>query len=323
MDYVLDSELAAVATFIPKVDFGDVTAARELARQFSGQAAAYESTRPLTVQDIAIPGEQGAPPVAARLYLPADRCGPVPGLLYLQGGAYVLGDLDGGDGPARRIADQTGTAVLNVQYRLAPEDPYPAALDDCYAALRWMAGSAGHEHGIDANRIGVLGESSGGGLAAALCLRSRDHGGPALAAQFLDAPTVDDRLRTHSMRHLPDTPTWQASNSPLSWQHYLRGTARPGDTDVPLYAAPGRAQLTDLVALPPAYVTAYQVDPTRDEGLDYARLLIQAGVPTELHHYSGAFHVAHAIPGTAIGARITADRMNAISRLLHGPNPPA
>ncbi len=153
--------------------------------------------------------------------------------MYLQGGAFVLGDLGSGDDTARRIADQTGTAVLNVRYRLVPEDPYPAALDDCFAALRWMAGSTGREHGIDGNRIGVLGESAGRGLAAALCLRTRDHGGPALIAQFLDAPTLDDRLRTHSMRHLPDTPTWQASNSPHSWQHYLRGTTQPGDADGP------------------------------------------------------------------------------------------
>ncbi|QIY68776.1 alpha/beta hydrolase [Streptomyces sp. RLB1-33] len=323
MDYVLDSELAAVAPFIPRIDLADVTAARELARQFSAPAPPYEPTRPFRIREVSIPGEPGTPQVLGRIYAPADRSGPVPGLMYLQGGAFVLGDLDSGDDTACRIADQTGTAVLNVRYRLAPEDPYPAALDDCHAALRWMAGSAGREHGIDENRIGVLGESSGGGLAAALCLRVRDHGGPALIAQLLDAPTVDDRLRTHSIRHLPDTPTWQATNSPHSWRYYLYGTAQPGGSDVPLYAAPGRAQLGDLAALPPAYVTAYQIDPTRDEGLDYARLLIQAGVPTELHHYSGAFHVAHAIPGTAIGARMTADRMNAIRRLLHTPNPPA
>ncbi|MET7458196.1 alpha/beta hydrolase [Streptomyces sp. NPDC005574] len=323
MDYVLDSELAAVAPFIPRIDLADVTAARALARQFSSPVAPYEPTRPLTVQDVSIPGEPGAPHVRGRTYLPAGRPGPIPGLMYLQGGAFVLGDLDSGDDTARRIADQTGTAVLNVRYRLAPEDPYPAALDDCYAALRWMAGSMGREHGIDANRIGVLGESSGGGLAAALCLRARDHGGPALAAQFLDAPTVDDRLQTHSMRHLPDTPTWQASNSPYSWQYYLGATVQPGAAGVSLYAAPGRAQVADVAALPPAYVTAYQVDPTRDEGLDYARLLIQAGVPTELRHYSGAFHVAHAVPGTAIGTRMTAERMDAIRRLLHLPKPPA
>jgi acetyl esterase len=317
VDYVLDHELAAVAPFIPRIDLADVTTARELARQFSAPASTYEPTRALVVLDVSIPGEPGEPQVLGRIYVPADRSAPVPGLMYLQGGAFVLGDLDSGDDMARRIADQTGTAVLNVRYRLAPEDPYPAALDDCHAALRWMTGRAGREHGIDESRIGVLGESSGGGLAAALCLRARDHGGPTVIAQFLDAPTVDDRLQTHSIRHLPDTPTWQASNSPHSWRYYLGSIAQPGDADVPLYAAPGRAQLGDVAALPPAYVTAYQVDPTRDEGLDYAHLLIQAGIPTELHHYSEAFHVAHAVPGTAIGARMIADRMDAIRRMLH------
>ncbi|MFK0282292.1 alpha/beta hydrolase [Streptomyces sp. NPDC090499] len=254
-----------------------------------------------------------------RLYAPAERTDPVPGLLYLHGGAFVMGELDGVDHQARLIADRAGVAVVSVDYRLAPEHPYPAGLDDCYAALVWTAGHAARDHGVDGTRIGVLGESAGGGLAAALALAARDRGGPVLTAQLLDAPTVDDRLRTHSMRNLPDTPTWSASNSPYSWRYYLGDIAQPGSPDVPLYAAPARAELNDLVGLPPAWVAAYQIDPTRDEGLDYAHLLIQAGVPTELHHYSGAFHLAHMIPGTAMGKRLIAARIDAIQRLLPGP----
>ena len=118
------------------------------------------------------------------------------------------------------------------------------------------------------------------------------------------------------MTTLFDTPTWQSVNSRHSWRYYLQGTAEPGNADVPIYAAPARATVTDLFGLPPAFVMAYQIDPTRDEGLDYARLLIQAGVPTEIHHYSEAFHLAHFIPGTAIGARMIADRTGAIRRML-------
>ncbi|HTF12736.1 MAG TPA: alpha/beta hydrolase fold domain-containing protein, partial [Asanoa sp.] len=108
----------------------------------------------------------------------------------------------------------------------------------------------------------------------------------------------------------------QPRNSLYSWRYYLRGTAEPGAAYVPIYAAPARASVDALTGLPPAYVTSYEVDPTRDEGLDYALTLIRAGVPTELHHYPGAVHVTHSIPGTAIGARMTDDRIAAIGRLL-------
>ena len=119
---------------------------------------------------------------------------------------------------------------------------------------------------------------------------------------------------------LVDVPVWQPRNSPYSWGHYLRGTAQPGQADVPLYAAPGRATIDDVADLPPAFVTSYQVDPTRDEGLHYALTLIQAAVPTDLHHYAGALHVAHSVvPATTIGARMITDRLEAIRRLLVNP----
>jgi acetyl esterase len=316
MNYVLDPELAEIAPAIPALNLSDVPGTRALARKFLGLGPQYESTQPLSIVDVKVPGYQRAPDVGVRVYVPSERSD-APGLIYLHGGAYVTGELDSVDNQARLIADQASVAVVSVDYRLAPENPYPAALDDSYAALLWIAGEAAKEHGIDAARIGVLGESSGGGLAAALALVSRDRGGPALAAQFLDAPTVDDRLQTHSMRNIPHSPTWNATNSPYSWGYYLHGVAEPGSPQVPVYAAPGRATLEDLVGLPATWIATYQVDPTRDEGLDYARLLIQAGVPTELHHYGAAFHMAHVIPGTAIGTRMITARVDAIRRLLH------
>ena len=228
----------------------------------------------------------------------------------------MTGGLFSVDFNARMLADRAEVAVVTVDYRLAPEHPYPAGLEDSYAALEWAAGKGG-EYGIDPGRLGVLGESSGGGMAAALSLLARDRGGPRLAAQFLDAPTVDDRLDTPSMTTLTDTPTWRSVNSPYSWRYYLQGTAEPGGADVPVYAAPARATVQDLTGLPPVFLTAYQIDPTRDEALNYARLLIEAGVPTEVHHYSRAFHLADIFPGTAIGARMTADRIQALRGMLH------
>jgi acetyl esterase/lipase len=315
MDYVLDPELAVVAAALPRMDLSDLASARETERLLVDHLPTYEARTALSIRDITVAGRQDAADVSARVYAPAEPSPPAPALLYLHGGAYVMGGLPLADSTARMIVDRSGVIVVAVDYRLAPEHPYPAGLEDSYAVLRWAV-DKGAEYGIDTDRLGVLGESAGGGLAAALALLARDRHGPRLTAQFLDAPTIDDCLNTPSMRTLSDTPAWQSANSPRSWRYYLLGTAEPGGADVPIYAAPGRAMVNDLSGLPPAFVTAYQVDPTRDEGLDYAHRLIQAGVPTEVHHYACAFHMAHIIPGTAIGARMIADRIEAIRRMM-------
>jgi acetyl esterase len=315
MDYALDPELAAVAAALPKMDLSDLAAARESGQLLFAQPK-YEARIPLTVQDVIVPGGQSTAGVPVRVYVSAERSTPAPALLYLHGCADVMGGLAMADFTARMLVEWAGVTVVAVDYRLAPEHPYPAGLADSYAVLQWAA-DQGEEFGIDPDRLGVLGEGAGGGLAAALTLLARDRHGPRLTAQFLDAPTIDDRLDTPSMTTLVDTPMWQSVNSPHSWRYYLQSTAEPGSADVPTYAAPARAAVEDLSGLPPAFVTAYQIDPTRDEGLDYARMLIQAGVPTEVYHYAGAFHLAHVIPGTTIGVRMIGDRIKAIRRMLH------
>jgi acetyl esterase len=319
MDDILDPELAAVAPALPAVDLSDLQSARSLARTFAGMAPKYESGRALDVVDLTVPGYDGAPGVPVRVYAPAARPATIPGLIYLRGGGWVTGELDSVDSHARLIADRAEVAVVSVDYRLAPEHPYPAALFDAFAVLLWASGEAGAAHGIDAERIGLWGESSGGGIAAGVALLAKDRGGPLPAAQFLDAPAVDDRLQTYSMRYLTDAPFWKAANSVYGWDYYLRGIAEPGSHDVPTYAAASRARVQDLAGLPPTWIAAYQVDPIRDEVLAYAQLLIRAGVPTDVNHYSGAFHVAHVVPGTAIGARIIDDQVDAVRRLLHVP----
>jgi acetyl esterase len=153
--------------------------------------------------------------------------------------------------------------VVSVEYRLAPEDPFPAGLEDCYAALVWLHESAA-ELGVDGDRIAVVGRSAGGGLAAALALVTRDRHGPALCFQCLAIPELDDRLDTPSMQAFVDTPLWNRPLAEASWRHYL-GDDR---SDVSPYAAPARA--TDLSGLPPAYVSTMEFDPLRDEGIAYA-----------------------------------------------------
>src|SRR5262249_8261625 len=162
------------------------------------------------------------------------------------------------------------------------EHPYPAAVDDCYAALCWMAEGA-EQLGIHSDRIAVVGSSSGGCLAAALSLLARDRGGPHICFQLLNAPVLDDRLGTQSLTAFTDTPVWDRRSAVLSWRHYLGETRE----NVPAYAAPARAE--DLAGLPPAYIATSQFDPLRDEGILYGLRLLQAGVAAEIHNFPGAY----------------------------------
>jgi acetyl esterase/lipase len=315
MAYIADPELAAIVHMLPRADLSDLPGTREAARQMAGQAPVYQPGRELDITDVTVPGPPGDPGVPARVIVPAERTGLLPGLIYLHEGAFSFGSIASIEAAARYLADRVDVAVITVAYRLAPEHPYPAALHDSYAALEWATGARAADHGIDPGQVAVLGQSAGGGLAAALSMLARDRSGPRIVAQFLDAPTVDDRCAEPSMREFPDTPLCAGVNSPILWRYYL-GDIRPGSDDVPLYAAPARAMPEDLAGLPPAWVATYQIDPTRDEVLNFAGRLIHAGVPTELHHYAGAFHLSHLFPGTSIGARMLADRAEAIGRIL-------
>jgi len=210
--------------------------------------------------------------------------------------------------------------VFSVDYRLAPEHPFPAGLEDCYATLVWVAENAG-ELGVDPERIAAGGESAGGGLTAGVALLARDRGGPRLCLQVLGLPEIDDRLETASMRSLGvDIPITTIANGEISWDSYLGAGVR-GTDRVSAYAAPSRA--TDLAGLPPALVTAYELDALRDEGIAYAQRLLSAGVPTELHVYPGAFHACTWLSHVGICQKILADLVDALRRRLHAAVPEA
>jgi acetyl esterase/lipase len=251
--------------------------------------------------------------VPVRVYAPAARDGALPGYLFMHGGGFSIGDVDVTHANVARIAAEVGVVAISVDYRLAPEYPFPAGLEDSYAALIWMANSAG-ELGIDTHRLGVGGESAGGGLAASLTLLARDRGGPALCFQYLDHPELDDRLRTPSMRAFVDTPLNPRSVMALSWKHYLGSGVAPGSADVSPYAAPARAG--DLSGLPPAYVRVAEFDSLRDEGIEYAQRLVQAGVSTELHLYPRTFHGSMAVAEAQVSKRMLADQLDALRRGL-------
>ncbi|HUQ61976.1 alpha/beta hydrolase [Lentzea sp.] len=314
MSYDVDPELLPWLDMLPQValpDYEALLATRAQQSELTGVMPTHEPVNPVDVRDTTVPGPSDAPDVPVRVYSPADRQGPVPGLVYIHGGGFVLGDLDMFHAQVLRLADELGIVIVSVDYRLAPEHPFPAPLEDCYAALEWVAEKAA-ELGIDPDRLGIAGESAGGGLAAATALLARDRGGPGLCFQLLGIPELDDRLATESMRDYVDTPLWNRPNAIYSWTAYLG--AEPGGEDVSPYAAPARA--TDLSGLPPAFVTTSQYDPLRDEGIEYARRLAHAGVPTELRLYPGTFHGSSLVASAAISRRMSEDEIDALRRGL-------
>ncbi|BBJ46403.1 alpha/beta hydrolase [Streptomyces antimycoticus] len=311
MRYPLDPELTAALAIPPTVDLGDPAAARaEEARRLA--ASPEPDTTGVTVHDVTVPRPDGRSHLTLRVYTPSGPRRPLPALYDIHGGGFVLGSIEATHARSIRLCRELGTVVVAVAYRLAPEHPYPAPLQDCYAGLAWLAAHAA-DLGIDATRIAVHGQSAGGGLAAAVALLARDRGGPAICFQYLGVPAVDDRLSSDSMRQFVDTPAWDRPSARLSWSCYL-GTGIPGTDDVSPYAAPARA--TDLSDLPPAYITAMQFDPLRDEGIAYALALQAAGVSVELHLFPGTFHGSVGVPAAEVSRRELAEETAVLRRAL-------
>lgn len=236
------------------------------------------------------------PHVVVRVHRPKEVDGPLPCVYSIHGGGYVLGSYDMDDAKFDRYCVQFPCVGVSVEYRLAPETPYPGPLDDCYAGLRWT-----HEHAAELSivpdRIGIAGVSAGGGLAAALALLARDRAEVPVAFQLLECPMIDDRQTTSSSR-LDGLPIWSREANEFGWRSYL-GALYGGD--VPPYAAPSRAAV--LAGLPPALVIVGGADGFRDEDIDYALRLNQAGVPTELHVLPGAPHGVQMFTDSAVARR--------------------
>jgi acetyl esterase/lipase len=244
---------------------------------------------------------------SVRLYRPSSPTRVAPGILWIHGGGYVSGTAAMDDRIARKTAESTGALVASVEYRLAPEHPYPAALDDCYAALRWLT----TREDVDQRRIVVVGISAGGGLAAGLNLRCRDAGLAQLAGQVLVYPMLDDRTVQRS--RATGARGWPPEDNAFGWRSYLGQD--PGADGVSAYAAPGRCE--DLSGLPPTWIGVGTADLFHDETVDYAHRLSDAGVPTQLEVVSGAFHgFDRAGPRTALARRFNAHRSAAIRRFL-------
>ena len=236
---------------------------------------------PMTsVEDRSFPGPGGD--VAVRIYKPIAGAS-LPVLVYFHGGGWVIGSIETHDGTCRELAAQAGCAVISVEYRLAPENPYPAAAEDSYAAVQWVAANA-EALGLDASRIAVGGDSAGGNLAAATALMARDRGGPGLVMQLLIYPVTDADFERKSYLQNGTGMFLEADAMKWFWDNYVPDPATRKEG----YAAPMHAD--DLSKLPPTLVITAEFDPLRDEGEAYARRLEAAGVETGLARYDGMIH---------------------------------
>ncbi|TCJ32840.1 alpha/beta hydrolase fold domain-containing protein [Parafrankia sp. BMG5.11] len=314
MPYRFDPELASLVEITPHVTVDDITATRARAAELMLAATREIDLTGVNITDTCVPGPPDAPDVAVRIYTPVGVARPTPAVLHLPGGGFVAGGLGTEHRANIGLSRAVGAVVVAVDYRLAPEHPYPSALEDCYAALCWMAARA-DRLGVDPNRIAVHGAHAGGGLAAALALLTRDRGGPALCFQCLDFPELDDRRAVPSLaaapvglgdalgggrEHRPGTTgartdsagadggsvgAARRADTAVHWDAYL-GEGRAGTDGVPLYAAPARAE--DLRGLPPAYVCVQERDRLREQGVAYADALRSAGVPARLQVVAGS-----------------------------------
>jgi acetyl esterase/lipase len=231
------------------------------------------------IEDRTIDGD-----IRVRIYWPVAEAKDLPVVVFYHGGGFVIGDLDTHDGMTRLIAAQTGAIVVAVDYRLAPEHPFPAAVDDAFAALKWVAAHA-EELGADPSRLAVAGDSAGGNLSAVVSQLARDAGGPAIKFQLLwyPATAIDNSLP--SMSQNAEAPVLSVGDIQTFFRFYV-GT--DNFDDLPPTLAPARAE--NLAGLPAAYIAVAEFDPLRDDGVTYAELLRAAGVPVELHNAETLVH---------------------------------
>jgi acetyl esterase/lipase len=239
-----------------------------------------------TVEERVVPGPVGAPDLPLLVCRPASVTITARPLLYwMHPGGMVVGDNRTGLDMMLDLAGSLGLVVVSVEYRLAPENPHPAPVEDCYAGLRWTVEHAA-ELEVDPERVIVAGGSAGGGLAAAVTMLARERGGPALLAQMLLSPMLDDRNDTPSSLQMAGLGIWDHQMNAVGWQALLGDAA--GGPNVSPYAAPARA--TDLAGLPPAFIDVGSAETFRDEAVQYSARLWQSGGHAELHVWAGGFH---------------------------------
>lgn len=260
--------------------------------------------------DHTVPGD---PDVVVRVHRPKGVSDALPCVYSMHGGGYIMGTYEMDDLLFDDWCQHLGVVGVSVEYRLAPETTYPGPLEDAYRGLKWVYDNA-DSLGVDRDRIGLHGISAGGGMAACLALLARDRGEVPLHFQLLDCPMIDDRQQTPSSR-LEGLKVWSKGSNTFGWRCYLGDLY--GTDDVPYTAAPSRC--TDLSGLPPAFVSVGSVDGFRDEDIDYAMRLNQAGVPCELHVYPGAPHGYMIAQDSEVSKQARRDKTEWLARAVREP----
>ena len=309
--HLVDPDLLALFDSLPAVEFTTelLPAIRSTSLPFEVDSAAVDAAE---LARRKVPGPKGAPEVEVAIYRPRDKSGAIPCILHLHGGGYVVGSTATLEPIHRSLSAAAGCCLVSVEYRLAPETRFPGAIEDCYAALTWLFAQA-PSLGLDSARIGVMGESAGGGLAAALALLARDRGEHKLKFQHLIYPMLDDRTCVAQEPHpYAGEFLWTPRNNAFGWSALL-GVA-PGSDNVSPYASAARA--ADLSGLPPTFISTGALDLFLEEDMEYARRLTRAGVSVELHVYPGAYHAFDILTKAPIAAAANRDSLSALRRFM-------
>lgn len=284
-DVELAAVLAVVGEMLPPTITPEMIAPFRAGGLAATPIADLIGDRPIEHVERTIPGPSGAPDLTVSIFRRTDHVATGPGIFYAHGGGMIIGDrFTGAEEYLSWVAD-LDVVVVSVEYRLAPENPDPAPVDDCYAGLVWMAEHA-EELGVDPARIIIGGVSAGGGIAAGVALKARDLGTPALAGQLLIYPMLDDRNETVSSHQVDGFGVWDRGSNDTGWNALL-GDRRKTDA-VSIYAAPARA--TDLTNLPPAFIDVATAEVFRDEDVAYVSRIWEQGGIAELHVWPGGFH---------------------------------
>ena len=307
-------ELLPLLEEIPTVDLSpeSLPAFRDGLEHLAGQSFLQAEDYPVTLERLTIPATDTSPAIRLLGVRPhKEATAPRPALLHLHGGGYFSGQPELTATQLCQFAQDLDCVVLSPDYRLAPEHPFPAAIEDAYTTLCWITRNA-ETLGVNASRIGLTGESAGGGLAAGLALLARDREGPTLLFQNLIYPMLDDRTIADQPNSSPvgGEFLWTRTSNTFAWASLLNPVV-PGSEDVSPYAAPARA--TDLSDLPPVYLSVGALDLFLDENLIYAQRLIHQGVAVELEIVPGAYHIFDQTD-TQVATRSIARRIDAMKR---------